>query len=465
MTGNAQLTKIVEDTQSKLNAIKAAPNLRQVVLAVKGESYTPDEDTLPIVQPFEEGLRKYLEKNQIEPSIYNRFEYAGLLNSGLEFLTRALALRDDGQELSLRAFNSSLERWRAGKDIQLAQMHIDDANGDIYAQDSLAEALGKIEQLLMPHIRPESKHIEMEDLRLLMDYNELQARHASAISSRDALRAKQLTAQNGLQTMQILNEALQKRNEMPGHAMNFGERISTTKGAFLQNMTEAYSRLLAASEGLSVVFLGAANEPNSSLRISPFPQIVSNDLPEVGYVDTLMQWTRGTLFTLERINGFSHEYRVLLSMTALSKQASAKVFAASGHYTFTLNREDLSDLSNLRILHLAVHVMPPTTFSPVNEQTKYRAQHSSYSGSVSLPQQRAVNGSGVVPSLPRYYFGDATVYGEDPGKRLSSVAFRNAYPLGEWNITISNQSHSDIVANAPDDVWLELIVAGTRRLG
>lgn len=466
MPDSVELQAVLSNTNQKLSAIREATDLPQVVRALGAQYSFGGEDSLPIVQPFEENLRKFLQKNQVPSGIYNRFEYSGLLNTGLEYLTRAMALRDDGQELSLRAFNSSLERWKTEQEIELAQNQIDDAGGEYYAQEALAKAMSNIEGDMMRFVRPIDKHTELDQVRFQKEYQEIQARHAGAVSAMDAVSAKQLTAQKRLQTMQVLNAALKKRDEMPGHAMNFRERIANTKLAFLQNMTEAYSCLLAAYEGISVVLPTMNDASDAALRLAPFPNLLSKDLNEIGYVDVLMRWARATLFALDRVQAFTHEYRMLLSMTALGKQPSAKLSAANGRFIFNLNKEELPEFNNPRILHLAVHVMPsPPKLSDLKEPDRFRAQHGSYSGTVRLPQQNAVPGSGTVPALPRYYFGDATVYGEDTGKHLSSVAFRNANPIGEWVITISGQSRADIAANPPDDVWLELVVAGTRTVG
>lgn len=462
MAKKMDIDTLLKDTRSKSMAVTGARNFREAWNVLKTDSYFVGKDVLPDIIPFETDLKSHLLANQVRSSAYNRFDYAMLLDSGLEFLSRALSLRDDGQELSLRAVNDLLERWSADKDLELARLNFDNAESDIAAQGAYAESLRKIEATLMPHIKPSSG--KMDDVRLMMDYAELQARRANVQSAMESLQLRQKSAGLALQRMELMNDALIKRNSEPGHALNYKQRIAVTKQAFLQNITEAYSRLLAASEGVSVIFPAVPSDPYNELTVPRFPNIVKGNISEIGFVDKLMSWARETLFTVERINSYSHEYRVLLSLKALADQKAGNKAVAvpgTGHYTLWLKQQDLPGLANLRILHADLHVVPRKI--PLTDEADYRIKHATYSGNITLPEQGAVGAE--VLTLPRFYFGDASVYGDEPSKALSSAAFRNANPLGEWNIVISTKSNSESTENPAPDVWLELIVAGTRRPG
>lgn len=453
-----KIGKLIERLEKKKTAINEAASFNAAWNEIKNDDYFyGKQDSLPDITAFEVGLKAHLLKNQIRSSVYNRFDTSMLLESGIEFLSRALTLRDDGQQLSLRGVNDLLERWKADADLQVSRLNLEVGESEIRAQATYSEALGQIITDLMPHIKVSPK--KMEDVRLSMDYNELLARKANIDYSKDIAASRQKIAKVSLDNIEILNDALAKRNTQPGHALNYKERIDATKKSFMQNITEAYSRLMAASEGLSVLYPNS-NDPLNELNIKKFPNIVKEELNEISFADALLSWARETLFIVERITSFSHEYRLLLSMKTLGPP-KVESTVNSGRYKIIIQKEDFFNLTNLRIMHVAVHIAPRKFTS--TDEADIRIKNANYSGNIRLPNQGMIGSEALL--LPTFYFGDARTYGESQGPSLDSSAFRNASPLGEWNITINQKAHSEQTETPVPDVWLEIIVFGVRRPG
>jgi hypothetical protein len=416
-------------------------------------------DSVPDVRPFEEDLKKHLVANYVKTTVYNRFDYHFLLDSGLEFLTRAVSLRDDGKELGLRAMNDLLERWKSKKEFDLAELNIQQIESEASGQRQYADALGKIIEGMMPLIKQKPKNIE--DASFAKDYYELQAKQANAIQSSDSLKERGDAARLSLEITALLNQTLEDRISEKGHALNYGERIAAAKQAFLQNVTEAFSRLLAASEGLTVIFPPNPGDANSELEITKFPNLLREDLAEIGFVDRLLNWTRRTLFALERIDSFSHEYRFVLSMSVMKDRGKGTFVPAAGKYSFTLAKADIGGLNFPRLVNLAVHVMPRTLTA--NNAAEYRTKRGSYPGRVTLPQQGSVAGEVLQP--PDFRFGDAEEFADSQSRSLQSSSYRYANPLGEWSVSMPSLNNTETAESIPQDIWVEIVVLGTRRPG
>jgi hypothetical protein len=459
MAGAINIAAYRDQLKSAKAGMSEAKGLRQKLSVLNSSGGKGDLDSVPDVRPFEEELKKHLMANYVKATAYNRFDYHFLLDSGLEFLTRAVSLRDDGKELGLRAMNDLLERWKSKKEFDLAQLNIQQIESEASGQRQYAEALSKIIEGMVPLIKPKPKNVE--EAGFAKEYYELQAKQANAIQSSDLLKERSEAAKLSLEITALLNQTLEDRISEKGHALNYGERIAAAKQAFLQNVTEAFFRLLAASEGLTVIFPPNPGDANSELEITKFPNPLREDLAEIGFVDRLLNWTRRTLFALERIDSFSHEYRFVLSMSVMKDRGKGTFVPAAGKYGFTLAKADIGGLNFPRLVSLDVHVVPRTLTA--NSLAEYRTKRGGYAGRVSLPQQGAVGGE--VLQLPDFKFGDAEDFADARNKSLQSSSYRYANPLGEWSITMPSINNTETAESVPQDVWVEIVVLGTRRPG
>lgn len=437
---------------------------QQLMSTLNADSLLYDKDQLPDVRPFEEGLKKQLLDAATPTTAYNRFDCQWLLDTGLEFLTRAISLRDDGRELSLRATTDLLERWRVGKELEITKLNIEHLESEALGHEDQFEALGRIEVGLSPHVKANPK--KQEDVLFNKELYELQARRSAARWAADLLRSRAETQKLSLELVKTMQDTLRNRSGETGHALNYKERIEAIKLAFLQNITEGYSRLRAAAEGVTVVYGAAAAGPGTPpLPIKIFPDLQSSKEVEIGYADRLMDWVRDTLFVLERLHAYAHEYRLLVSLKTMQARNKG-VFqpVAGGKYGFTLSKADLGNMSYLRVSQLRVHVVP-RQFNNTDE-VSYRVRYASYSGRLSLPSQGALGSISMeVLSLPEFRFGDAEGYAERSGPHLQSASYRNANPVGDWTLSLNGSHHADAADAAPYDIWVELVVLGVRRPG
>lgn len=444
------------------------------------------------VDPIELSLTRYVAENPVKPAIANCFDYEMLLNSGLEYLVRAVSQRDDGQELSLRAASSIADEWKRDREIESVERNLATLKLEIENQEASVRSMDA--SLVLAELHMNKKGARKVDFQVDSEYRNLKLRRASAAAGANILRQRLLSATLELEQMRLLRSVLKLRSLEAGNALNFRERIEVAKRSLFQNAAEAYYRLEAAAKGIHSIF-------GDLVKAIPFPAIQGTGESEIGYVDRLLTWARATLFILDRLHTQSQEYRVTLSLKRLSelKPPSAKFteglqeinnnfpfggFFGRGSqgqgggdsilsnllhvttvvpvvsYELKLGPEHFAEMRNLRLIGMAISILPSPGL--VTKEEEFIAHNVEKCGTVALPKQ-ILNGKDL--TLPLMPFGDAGPYGENRASQLTAHLFRNINPCGTWIFTMPKSTHLNAVSNSPSDIWLELTVAGVRIEG
>lgn len=441
------------------------------------------------VDPIELSLRRYVAQNPVRPAIANCFDYEMLLNSGLEYLVRAVSQRDDGQELSLRAASAIADEWTRDREIESIQRNLATMELEIESQERSVRSMDASLVLAESHMN--KKGSRKVDFQVESEYRNLKLRRASTADGTGILRQRLLSATLEFEQMRLLRSVLKLRSLEAGNALNFRERIEIAKRALFQNAAEAYYRLEAAAKGIHSIF-------GDSVKAIPFPAIQGTEESEIGYIDRLLTWARATLFILDRLHAESQDYRVTLSLKRLSelKPPSAKInegmqgidnnFPFGGFfgkdsqgqgggdailsnllhvttlvpvvsYELKLGPEHFAEMRNLRLIGVAISILPSPGL--VTKEEEFIAHNVEKCGTVALPKQILSGKDFTLPLMP---FGDAGPYGENKASHLTAHLFRNINPCGTWLFTMPKFTHLNAKSNSPSDVWLELTVTGVR---
>jgi hypothetical protein len=406
---------------------------------------------LPDITPFETDLANALNQASPPGGDFQRLRYEFLLDSGIQYLVRAIALRDDGQELALRAVNDFLSRWKSQRDLEIAA-------GDL-TSGAFSKELEALEGQLRS-LEDTKKHEHSSDDALFELHKGLL--EAEIVRVKGMVEAKKLQAEQNrlsLRVVYILNAIISQRNTQHGHALNHIERIAVAKSAFRQNFLEAHSRLKAVASVLPLIFASTQTPDAEAIVFPRFPTVSAFN--EVGFVDTLLAWAREVVARLDRITRFDTDYRIVISKLEYEFTTKQKSGTA---YTFkpTLTAEHFPGLSDLRVRNVRVSTVPATPTDNANTD-QFRKYHGVRRSTVTLPDQRRFGNETI--SVPKLTIGDSSTYSAS-GTQSDISSVLNATPLGTWDISIGEREHGNDTATPepPYDIWLEITVRGLSHL-
>ncbi|SHM30389.1 hypothetical protein SAMN05216428_12311 [Nitrosospira sp. Nsp11] len=249
-----------------------------------------------------------------------------------------------------------------------------------------------------------------------------------------------------------------------GSSLNYGERITFLRNLYVNNIRLAYERLHAARIGLSSSF-------GISLQEIPKWNASANTL------DLLTYWLRQAITVVERSDRYEQIYTRFLLLSNLVVGGVPAVVTAlrspgDSNLRFNLTEQNLLgfDLPNggaVRMIGLGASMLFEGDFVTIhrtmNDLEKFPAAISrlgmlsewrrriqstkTFTVSIELPEQRA-NLADLAPTesawpLERIILSGVSGWTERTVQEAMNLTvskqFTNANPLGEWNMSISNE--------------------------
>ncbi|WP_146348516.1 hypothetical protein [Falsiphaeobacter marinintestinus] len=403
----------------------------------------------------------------------NLLAYDELLHSGVDYLVRALAIRDDAMELSLRMFNDVLDRW-------IAAYEFVNSNAEL-APD------GPVEQQVKADLDFAKKMIDAAELFK----NEGEKRKAIAEAERVSVLAatKRNSIEKSRKILKTRFDVALARNsqaEIPGSALNIGERISTLRASLKENLREAYRFLFLANEGLKIVYPKMFDQDGNEINFSMFPSLTDPQEGDegTGYADKLLGWARQVSAAVDREQSGRIELRSIFAVAQTDSpnllSEELKALNDGEIVRFSTVRDKSGELievfGGLRdVMLVSAKVfwwdtsIPPGSVSGSELSIAvHQLNNVMHGGRLTPPKMNHVD---IDESRFSNDFMDAmSIY--SPMREYDSTrqAFRNCNPEGEWSLKFNKQtnypptdfggSHLTDYSLKMDAVFVEFVVTG-----
>lgn len=408
------------------------------------ESHSISRLGLRDYKAIESGILRALKDNtDVQPQHFNQRHVEYLIQTGLDYLTRAIAQRDDGQELVLRAMHEDLTSVRLEFERDQLQRSVQD--GELELERQAMEA-----RVAAERARDESRLAgvgsglsERQVARLRVAEKALAAKEAEISEARLKIKLNDR-----------IHTKIKEARSKAGGALNFEQRIAVHREAFLLSFIDGYVRLRCASKGFYEVFSDAKQAQELE---QDFP--VLEEATEIGYMDRLLNWGRRATSLLEKLLRRDVMYTLVISKSKYEANHPARQTGSNLTFEPVLTAEHFQSLRNLRVVAVRVAV-PPQSFA-ATDLNNYRSHFSKRSAQVELPPQRDQDGLDAAPV--RVPLGDVGRI-EDESEATEVPSLINAKPLGTWSVRIANKSSHwilDAEDVGPSDIFLQITVRAT----
>lgn len=423
------------------------------------ESLRPIEDLGDIqaqFRPFESGLYDDLVQpnHDLTDDKYNIVAYDALLSRGIDYLTRALSIRDDGIEYSLRYMNDFLERIEGYNAIKASNIELAE-KGPFQLTIEAEEAMGSLAS------SPETD-TNLNNLEKLTQQRNL-AEANRALKRAESLKRQFEEAKKRLAERYSIALARNLQAQSSGGALNYVERISSLRDAYAENIREAYSLLRAAHNGLKLVYPGLFRSGSSAPKYDVFPEFVQpvRNL-EIGYSDDLLEWARHVSHSLNRYYGRAQEVVVLWPVA---------------HDAFSENSKQYTNLEALKKGETIKFNIDEDGFEPVKEGLSGLSDlqvqsvdvlwvgyegHLSTAGRRNLELTNTVRSGWVRPPIfttdqgpvaaPTHYFSDAAAINTSLETPVLEQSIRNCSFVGDWQLKLGPINYDPYNGGEPNSL-------------
>jgi hypothetical protein len=412
-------------------------------------------------EPIEYGLFDFL-KDEPEEAPFNLLQYELLFSSGLEFLARALAIRDDALEMQYRASNELVSMYRTGFSL-LAKQKMLEESGSRALEVEVSEENAKRAQELATFLEQVKEQLPQDSQVIAYLDSEIEKSRLDGEfhhSTLNVLKSENNSMREELEFERSIFHTLNQRRIERGNALNLTDRIQTLRESFYETMNEAYKRLKAGHASAQQIFSDSEEQQGASFEalFDVFPDLLKGEIgDEVGYADRLFAWAKKSVSDIDRITSFDTELTLEVS---LRNESNADVGNEFNEGKFELTKDNFRGFQNLRLISMNIHTISGVTYlDNLPTQKRYFDGHGRHSANIKLPQQNSgvLNESVFLPSIRNHR--QASYQGSE------ALWFRNAKIIGEWSVSISKERntipHGETHESQPEDIWIELRVLGT----
>ncbi len=387
--------------------------------------------TAPNLTPLEVGIAEQISNYDVTNESFYCRDYLGLIDSGVEYLRRANAIREDATEIASQAFHSYVSLWRACQNSQHEKKRL---------EGSVGLEICEAEQHLA--LLNDMEFEKYDDRAKVVGDRSLTAGKIRLLNKQRAELDKQINTA----TTEIDMRLQQLREN--GGALNFTERYENASRHFRDNLLEAHARLRAAAFGAAAVHKKSQEKLRSDglteYVFDPFPNIDSSN--EIGSVDTLLKWVRNMLFKVSRLSKFERRLTI------------RRVKDVGGQKGIHFSDSDYPDLLDLRVAKVRMYAL--NSNFKLDSVSAFMLVNGTYKGIVVFPNDDQHKGLVV----PNHVQGDVSRYTEEAESDYP-VAYVNAPARGTWDVSISDYQNETYYWGQgklkSSKVWLEIELLGT----